>query len=447
MTLSDALVLLLLTAVNALCVAAEFAAVAAPKSQIAALAQHGNQRAAGLLSVLRDTTALDRYIAGCQIGITISSLLAGAYGQATLASPFGAWLEGATGLQASSAQTTGFIVVLLGLTVLQVVLGELVPKSLALQYPERTALATYLPMSWFATLSRGFIWLLNGSGFLLLKPFGILPGGQQHVHSPEEIAILFRESRRGGNLSAEAHRRLERGLHLSARTVREMMTPRNEIYAIEVSTPPGELLQKVIQSPYSWLPVYRGSLDEILGTISTKAVVECFAAGGSLPPIERLLSSIPFVPGALRSHRLIRFLQQERTSKAIVVDEHGSVRGIISITDVLWELFGEIGDELAEPEATAEALPNGSVRLPGSLRRAGVEHWLQTRWDGPAKTVGGHVVAALGRLPVAGEQLEIDGVQLTVTDMGPTTVRWIVAWPRSGPGRAAEAPSPSHPAS
>lgn len=427
------LALILLVAVNALCVAAEFSAVAAQKSQIASLAHAGNSRAAGLLAVLRDGAELDRYIAACQIGITLSSLIAGAYGQASIAVAIVPWLEQSLGLAASSAGTAGTLLVLLSLTVLQVVLGELVPKSLALQFPERLALVTYVPMRWSVSIYRVFIWLLNGSGFLLLKPFGIVPDRHPHVHSPEELAILFSESRSGGELSPESHRRLERGLRLSTLSVRQMMTPRRELYAIEASTPAPEILKKIIQSPYSRLPVYSGSLDRILGAISTKVAVERFAATGTLPPIEQLLRPIPFVPEALHSHRFIRFLQQERSSKAIVVDEHGGVQGIISVKDVLWQLFGHVGTELTEPGAGVEVLSDGSVRLPGSLRRAEVEHWLRARWEGDAMTVGGHVIATLGRLPVAGERLEIDGVSVTVTEMTPTTVRWIVAQPRPEP--------------
>ncbi len=431
MTLLPWLVIGLLIAVTALYVAAEFAAVAVQKGQIALLARAGDRRAVGLLSVLEDGAELDRYIAACQIGITLASLIAGAYGQATIAFQLTPWLEEGLGLKASSAATAGFIVVLLGLTVLQMVLGELVPKSLALQYPERVALATYLPMRWSVSVYRGFIWLLNGSGFLLLQPFGIKAGGHQHVHSPEELAVLFSESRRGGTLEPAAHRRLERGLQLSARTVRQMMTPRSELYAIEVSTPPDELLDRILQSPYSRLPVYETSLDHVLGAISTKAVVAHFAAKGKLPPIAELIRPIPFVPEALRSHRFIRFLQREHSSKAIVVDEHGGVQGIISIKDVLWELFGEIVGELTEPEAGPEALPDGALRLPGSMRLDDAEHWLKARWEGPATTVGGHITAALGRLPIEGDSLDLDGVRVTVTEMSPTAVRWVVAQPRA----------------
>ena len=429
MILLHALVVALLVAINALCVAAEFAAVAAQRSQIAERAQLGDARAARLLSVLGDGAALDRYIAACQIGITISSLIAGAYCQSTVARGLVPWLERSLLLQRASAETVTVIVVLVTLTVVQVVLGELVPKSVALQCPERVALATYLPMRTFQWLYGGFIWVLNGSGFLLLRPFGVQRTGQLHVHSPDELAILFSESRRGGKLSPESHARLARGLQLSARTVRQMMTPRSEIYAVEVTSSTAELLRRVAESPYSLLPVYRGALDQIVGAVSTKVIVERFAATGTVPSLESLLVPIPFVPDALRSHRVVRFLQRERSRKAIAVDEHGGVQGIISITDVLWELFGEIEDELAEPEASIEALPDGSVRLPGSLRWDDAAIWLPRRWQGAATTVGGHIVAMLGRLPVEGEQVQIEGVQATVTEMCPTAVRWIVVRP------------------
>lgn len=440
MTLVPYLVLGGLIAVTALYVAAEFAAVAVQKSQISLLARQGNPRAIGLMTVLESGVELDRYIAACQIGITLTSLIAGAYGQATLTAQLAPWLAANVGLAPASAETAAFTVVLLSLTVLQMVLGELVPKTLALQYPERVALSTFPPLRWSVSLYRLPIWLLNGSGFLLLRPFGIRPGGHQHVHSPEELAALFAESRQGGTLNPAAHRRLQRGLELSARTVRQMMTPRSELHAIEASTPPEELLQKILQSPYSLLPVYRGSLDNILGAVSAKALVAHFAASGALPPVEQMLRPLPFAPEALRSHSLVRLLQRARSSKAIVVDEHGGVQGIISAEDVLWELFGEIRDELSEPSSSVETLASGALRLPGSMRLDEAAHQLGARWRGPAITVGGHITAALGRLPVEGDQLVLDEVRLTVTAMGATSVLWVVAVPAAEPARAQAAP-------
>ena len=429
MSLSPFLVLAVLFAINALYVAAEFAAVAVQRSQLAVLAKGGSRRATGLLAVLEQGVELDRYIAACQIGITLSSLVAGAYGQATVAIALAPILQASFSLDAATAASTAFLLVLLVLTALQVVLGELVPKSLALQFPEKAALVTYLPARWSVSFYRWFIWLLNGSGLLLLKPFGVTPGGHQHVHSPDEIRVLLNESRRGGALTPEAHRRLERGLHLSQRTVRQMMTPRQEVHAIEISTPTEEILQRILQSPFSRLPVYRGSLDDVVGAISTKQVVRLLAVRGELPPLEQLVRPIPFVPETLRAHRLVRFLQEERSSKAMVVSEFGGVQGLISIEDVLSELFGDIGDELKSHEPGAERLPDGSAKLPGSMGLDEAEVWLGVRLQGSAATLAGQIVEHLGRLPDEGEQVELDGVRLTITESGPTAIRWVIADP------------------
>jgi putative hemolysin len=431
-TLLPWLVIAFLVAVNALYVSAEFAAVAVQRSQLAVLARGGNRRATRLLSALEDGTQLDRYIAACQIGITLSSLVAGAYGQASIAPELGPLLERRLGLAPSAAEAAAFVVVLLVLTVVQVVLGELVPKTLALQFPERMALLTYPPTRWSVSLYRGLIWLLNGSGFLLLKPFGITPRGHQHVHSPEELELLFAESHRGGALSPEAHRRLRRGLQLSTRSVSQLMTPRREIYAVEASAPPAEVLQRILSSPYGHLPVYRQSLDHILGAVSTKDVVALFASRSEMPLLEKLLRPLPFVPGTLPAHRFVRFLQERHSSQAIVVDEFGGVQGIVSIEDLLGELFGELGDELKQPDPGPEMLPDGSIRLPGSMALHEAEPWLAQRWEGAASTIGGHLVARLGRLPEAGERMEVDGVRLTVTEMLPTGVRWILVQPKQG---------------
>lgn len=422
--LLHSLIIGLLVAINALYVAAEFSVVSVQKSQLAPLSRAGNRRAAGLLALLGDGAALDRYIAACQIGITLTSLIAGAYGQATIGHDLTPWLAHTFAWGATAAQSAAFVIVLLLLTMLQVVLGELVPKSLALQFPEQTALATYLPTRWSVSLYRGFIWILNGSGYLLLKPFGVTPGGHQHVHSPEEIQYMLAESHRGGAMSPEVHRRLERGLRLSTRTVRQMMTPRSELYALEVSTPAALVLERILDSPYSRVPIYEGKLDQVIGAVNIKDVAGWFVTKGVLPPLKELVRPIPFVPENLRAHRLVRLLQEQQSSKAVVVDEFGGVQGIISIEDVLIQLFGYIGDELKHTEQGPEQLPDGRTRLPGDMRIDEAEP-LVGRWVGSAATVGGHIVAHLGRLPAAGERLEIAGIGVTVTEMGPTAIRWV----------------------
>lgn len=432
MTATVLVVLAFLIAVNALYVAAEFAAVAVQRPQLAALAKQGNRRAAGLLAVLENGIELDRYIAACQIGITLSSLVAGAYGQATVALALGPKLEIWLEVDAATGHSLAFTIVLLALTGLQVVVGELIPKSLALQFPEQTALVTYIPMRWSVTFYRPFIWLLNGSALVMLKPLRVTPGGHQHAHSLAEIGLLLDQSRRGGKLSEAAHRRLERGLYLSGRTVRQMMTPRQEMVAIEASTPASEVLEQVLKSPYSRVPVYKETLDEVLGAVSAKIVLRTYATKGELPELARLIQPIPFVPESLRAHRLVRFFQEQRASKAIVVNEFGGVQGIISIEDVLIELFGDIGDELKQPELAAVARADGTVRLPGWMGVDEAQGWLGARWQGPAATIAGHIIEQLGRLPNEGESFELDGIRLRIDEMGPTTVRWVIVHPRVG---------------
>ena len=424
------LVVMLMVGINALYVATEFALVAAPRSKIAARARAGSLRAAELMDLLHDGVALDRAIAACQVGITLASLLVGAFGQATIGVSLASMLTDA-GLAPEVAISAAAITVLVVLTVLQVVLGELVPKSLALQFPLEVALFVVVPVRLSTTLFRPLISVLNGSALLLLRPFGIEPGGHQHVHTTGEIELLLGESKRGGALSPEAHRQLQRGLSLSQRTARQLMVPRGDMLAIEVSTPIDDVLRQLLASPYSRLPVYEDTLDSIIGTVSAKEFTGLYARQQPIPPLRQMLRRIPFVPDLLTGDRIIQVLQEERSSKAIVVDEFGGVQGIISVEDVLGELFGDIADELKEGEPSEmERLPDGRVKLPGTTPLAEAEPWLGVRWTGEAATLGGHITGLLGRLPAAGERFVIDGVEVTILERTPSAVRTVAVRPR-----------------
>ena len=240
--------LILLTA---LYVAAEFAAVGARRSRLRRLAEDGDGLAARVLPVLEDPRELDRYIAASQVGITLCSLILGAYAQAAIAPHAVPLLQGPFGLEPGTAESTAAIVVLLLLTTLAMILGELVPKSLALQDPTRTARYTVLPMQWSLRVFSWSIKLLNGSGILILKLLGVPSTGHRHVHSPEEIELLIAESRDGGLLEPEEQVRLHRALRLGLRTAKQLMVPRARLVAIDVDTPFEEVLRIVAASPYS----------------------------------------------------------------------------------------------------------------------------------------------------------------------------------------------------
>ncbi|MFL5356682.1 hemolysin family protein [Archangium sp.] len=340
------LVIFLLIAVNALYVVAEFTAVGLRVTQLQPLAQRGNRRAAGLLAVLEDGAQLDRYVSACQIGITLASLIVGAYGQATVALQLTPVLERLGGLHPVAAHSAAAVAVLVLLTVAQVLFGELVPKAIALQFPVQSGLLTYPAMRVSLKLYAGFLKVLNGSGLLLLRLFGVKPGGHHHVHSPEELDLLIEESHQAGVLKPEQQHRLHRALKLGERTAADLMVPRKRIAALELSTAPDEVLRRAISSPYTRLLVYQGTLDKVLGMVHTKDLASHFARQGALPPLCDVLRPLPTVRRGLKADQLLELLRERRATQALVVNRNGRVEGLVSMEDVLAELLGRLGDEL-----------------------------------------------------------------------------------------------------
>lgn len=401
-------------AVNAFYVAAEFSAVSVRHSRIRSLAEEGNALARSLLPRLEDAASLDRYVACCQVGITFSSLLLGAVGQASLTLQLAPWLAGWFSLSAATAFSTAAVVILLALTAAQMVLGELVPKSIALQFPTRVALITVYPMVWSLKVLGIFVAVLNGSGSLILKMVGVASGGHRHIHSPEEIELLIVESRDGGLLEPEEQRRLHQALRLSQRPASQLMVARLHMITISAEASPNLVLKRVAESPYSRFPVTRGSKDNIVGVLYTKDVIARYLAQGEIPPVEQMMRSILTVPRGLTADRLLALFREHRCQQAVLVDEYGGVEGLVTLEDVLTEVFGEFADELKQPERGPEALPDGRVRAPGLTRLDALEQLLGTRLIGNAATVGGLVLETLGRFPVVGDRISVDGVEIEV---------------------------------
>ena len=339
------LVILFLILLTGLYVAAEFAAVGARRSRLRRLAEDGNTFAARILPVVEDAHELDRYIAVSQVGITLSSLILGAYGQAALAPVFAPLIQSVAGVDANTALSTAAIFVLLVLTVLAMIVGELVPKSLALQDPTRTAIWTVLPMQWSLRLFSGAIDVLNGSGALLLRLLGVPATGHRHVHSPEEIELLIAESRDGGLLEPEEQVRLHRALRLGLRTASQLMVPRERLAAIDLDTPLPEVLKLVSASPFSRLPVFRGGLDDVAGMLHTKDLVAEYVKGTGRRTLSSLLRPVVRVRHDMAADRLLAFLRERRSHQALVLNSNGAVIGLITLEDVVAELLGGVADE------------------------------------------------------------------------------------------------------
>lgn len=404
-------VVLTLIAINALYVAAEFAAVSIRRSKVRQLAEEGNPLARRLLPFIDDTGKLDRYIAVCQIGITISSLVLGAFGQARLAVELVPLFEHLGAAGPTVAQSTSAVVVLVGLTVMQVVFGELVPKSLALQFPVQTALYTVLPMKWSSVIFSWFIAILNGSGWAILRLMKIPEGGHRHIHSPDEIDLLLVESRDGGLLEPDEQKRLHQALQLGIRPVHQLMVPRRQIEAVEVTTPIDEILRDVAYGAYTRLPVYRGSIDNIIGMLHAKDLVLRYIERGEISSVEQVMRPVLRVPETINATRLLSQLREMRAHQAVVMDEFGGVEGLVTLEDVLVEVFGDID---GKAELQPEYLEDGRVRLRGLMHLDDAEEWIGLLWQGKADTVGGHIMDELGYIPAPGEQITIDGVFVEV---------------------------------
>ncbi|MDB5106181.1 MAG: hypothetical protein JWP91_3870 [Fibrobacteres bacterium] len=408
------IVLLALLAVNAFYVAAEFASVSLPKSRLKPLAENGNRAAQSLLRHLGDPHSLDRYIAACQVGITWSSLVLGAYGQAAFAPGLSWRLQSAFSWQPHTAVTVSVTAILVLLTVTQMILGELVPKSLALHDPLRAAMLTIQPMRWSLFGYSWFISFLNGSGGLILRLLGRKSSGHGHVHSPKEIGLLLSESEKGGLLATEDETRLQGALKLTTRPVSQLMTPRLMLRGLSADATPQELLDKVTEAPFTRLPVFGDGMDRVSGIILAKEAIKFYLDHDRPPSIAEIMHPALFVPENMTADKLYRFLMEHSVHIVMVVDEFGSVAGLVTLDDLVAEMLGDMPDEFKRGEQGPETLPDGRVRVYGYMRVDEVGALLGSPWKGEASTVGGMVLELLGHLPAAGETAKMGAAEIEV---------------------------------
>jgi len=336
-------IVVLLIGANAFYVAAEFGAVGVRRSRVRRMSEDGHRGARLLLPHVQHPADLDRYVAVSQVGITLSSLVLGAVGQSVAAVAVAPWLASILGLDPRAAASTAAFAVLFVLTATQVVLGELVPKSLALQFPTEVALATVLPMRWSLAAFKPFIVVLNGSATGLLRLFRITLSGHRHLHSPDEIALLFAESRDGGLLEPVEQQRLHQALRLSRSTARDLMVPHDRLTMVDADSGWEAALQAVAASPFSRLPAFRGSRNHVVGVVRAKDIVYLYVTAGRTASIDSLIRPFTRVPESLPGDQVIALLRDKRAHMAAVIDANGAIAGFLTIQDVLGKFLGPGG--------------------------------------------------------------------------------------------------------
>lgn len=389
--------------ITAFYVAAEFSAVSAKRSKLAQMSAEGNGQAATVLQIIENPLQLDAFVAACQLGITLAGLMLGFYGQSQLTGLIVPLLEPLLP-SAELTQTIATTLVLIVLTVLTVVLGELIPKNLGIQIPERLVILTATPMLWSMRLFRPLIWLLNGSGQLILRVFGQSPVAEHlHVHSPEEIRMLVEESSAGGVLAHAERRLLVNTLELRKMTARKAMIPRNRIVAASVELSRDELLAKLAASPYSRLPLYDGTIDNVVGLVHLKDLI-FLKFRDEQATVRSIMHRVGYVPESMSVENVLRSMQVEHQNVAIVVDEYGGTAGMITIEDLFEEIIGEFNDEFDADRALLQLHANNRVVTRGDVHIADINNWLGI--DLPTDsvdTIGGLVFGRLGKLPVVGD--------------------------------------------
>jgi CBS domain containing-hemolysin-like protein len=439
----DIAIVFILVLANAFFVASEFALVSVRKTRIDQLAAEGSRAAAVVQRAVHD---LDRYIAATQVGITIASLLLGGLGEQTLEPILGflfSWVPEEWWGITRATFVAGFAYFIM--TALHVIIGELMPKSIALQKAERTALWIGRPMTFFAAIFSPLIWLLNGIGNFLLRLLGFHAAeGHAQVHSPEELDLIFTESHKGGEINQTEFEILHRVVRFSDTNVRAVMIPRLEMQALPVLISRKELTTFLQGRPHTRIPVYEDSLDEIVGIVNTKDLEHLYnreltkeleqlkqaiviktdgyhalddhqAAEEKILDLKPIVVDAAFVPETISIDRLLNELKKSRQQIALIVDEYGGTAGLITVADILEQVFGDLPDETGETEPDILQRPDGSLQLTGRVSIDEVNELYGLGFPTEeAVTMAGLVINALGRTASVGDEVEINGVRLHV---------------------------------
>ena len=419
-----------LVVLNGFFVATEFALVSVRRSRVEEIADSGRFGARQLQKALKN---LDHYIAGTQVGITLASLALGWIGEPAIARTIEPLFKIIPVIDSPAlVHTVATVIAFLCITFLHVVLGELVPKSLALQYPEKISLAVCWPMAAIVIVLQPLIWSLNGIGNSVLRLIGVSGGGAHHnVHSVEELEILVKQSHEAGVIDDLEQEILQRTFRLGELTAGDVMIRRVDMVALDLERPVEELLGEVADTIHSRIPVYSGSLDSIIGILHVHDLFREVHRAGMPTELRSLCRQAFVVPKGIHLDSLLEFFQQQRTQIAIVVDEYGGTAGMVTYEDIVEEVTGEVQDELEASEPSIERLPDKRILLRGDLRIDEVNSALG--WDlqdDTVDTLAGLIMNRLGRVARVDDEVDTVWGILKVIDMARMRITRVAALPK-----------------
>jgi len=419
----ELVIVLLLILANGFFAGAELAIVSVRRGRIARLVAEGDKRAAIVEQLHADP---HRFLATVQIGVTLVGTLASAVGGAAAVEVIKPYLQQAPIRLVSNAATPIALFLVVGcIAYLSLILGELVPKALALEYSERIALGVARPIRFLARIGGLAVSVLTLSSRAMLRLLGIKASGEQAFITQEEIQHLIAEGRETGVVTLAEQEFIRNVFAFSQTQVREVMVPRPRVVALDLGLDREQILKFVVDSQYSRFPVYRGELDNVVGFIHGKDLLG-LAVRSSNFALESLIRRPFFVPEAKKVNDLLREMQRGHVHMAMVVDEYGSLSGVVTTEDLLEELVGEIEDEhdLGEPQRI-QSLQDGGYLVDALLSLNDLEDLLRVRFpaEAPYETLAGLILFELGHFPVAGERLVWGKYLLTCVKVTPTAIR------------------------
>jgi len=412
--LVPALIVLGLVVLNGFFVAAEFAIVGAPRASIEHQASRGSVLAQRVAGVLEDAKRQDRYIATTQIGISVASLGLGMYGEHVLAEWIAQQLAPYDANPWIAAHAMASVIAIGLLTYLHIVIGEMVPKALALQSAERTVLYVTPLILLMEAVIFPLVVVLNGIGNMLLRLIGVrrTEAGTDRYHTTEELQFIIEESQEGGLLRGESGNILRELFEFGDRLAGEAMVPRVLVTGIPVGTEPDELRALVRAHAYTRYPVYSGDLDNIIGSLHIKDALRHIVA--NRPVTARDARPLPYVPGQLLLDEVLAAMRRSRSQMAVVMDQHGGTAGLLTIEDLFEEVVGEIEEGKARGPIVRDA--QGRLRVRGTVRLEELGELLPGSLEHPkVTTVSGLVLLLLGRPAVVGDVVTYNNVRIDVT--------------------------------
>ena len=406
---------------NGFFVAAEFAMVKVRTSQIEIRAREGNMFAGVAKHILEH---LDAYLSACQLGITLASLGLGWIGESVVANLV-AQVALALNITLSPEvlHTLSLIIAFSIITVLHIVVGEIAPKSYAIRRPEAVTLAVALPMRAFYAVFRPVVGALNWMSNAMLSVTGIEHVGEHDVHSPEELRYLIAESSKQGALEVSEQELIDNVFEFTETTAAQVMVPRSKITAIDITTPVDVLLNSVMIEGYSRLPVYRGSIDTIVGIIYAKDLLTLMHHR-DLVIVQDILHAPYFVQEDVKLKRLLRDMQRDKVHMAVVLDEFGGTAGLLTLEDIIEELVGNIQDEYDDEAPMHAEQSSGSFELDAAIRIDEANEFLPEPLpeSDDYETLGGLINVRAGRIPTVGDVVSIDGYSCTILSASPRRV-------------------------